>query len=60
MSMNFFRRVGASRKVLIAAVALTTMTGLSIVASNGPAFGGEVQVSEDRRFGVDMGRVDEH
>jgi len=37
--MNLFGRVGASRKVQIAAVALTTMAGLSIVASNGPAFG---------------------
>jgi alpha-glucoside transport system substrate-binding protein len=35
--MSVFKRVKASRKVLIAAVAMTTMAGLSIVVSNGPA-----------------------
>jgi ABC-type glycerol-3-phosphate transport system substrate-binding protein len=37
MSMKIFGRVKASRKILIAAVALTTMTGMSIIVSNGSA-----------------------
>src|SRR5665213_4624209 len=37
MSKKSFGRVKASRKALIAAVALTTMAGLSIVVSNGSA-----------------------
>ncbi|MGA2432939.1 MAG: extracellular solute-binding protein [Acidimicrobiales bacterium] len=37
MSTKLFGRVTASRKILMAAVALTTMTGLSIVVSNGSA-----------------------
>jgi len=35
--MSVFKRMKASRKVLLAAVALTTMAGLSIVASSGSA-----------------------
>jgi multiple sugar transport system substrate-binding protein/alpha-glucoside transport system substrate-binding protein len=37
MSMNLFGRVKASRKALIAAVALTTVAGMSIIVSNGSA-----------------------
>jgi spermidine/putrescine-binding protein len=37
MSKNLLGRVKASRKALIATVALTTMAGLSIIVSNGPA-----------------------
>jgi hypothetical protein len=37
MSKNLFGRVKTSRKALIAAVALTTMAGLSVIASNGSA-----------------------
>ena len=35
--MSVFKRVKASRKALMAAVALTTMASLTIIASNGPA-----------------------
>ncbi|MGA2968747.1 MAG: ABC transporter substrate-binding protein [Acidimicrobiales bacterium] len=35
--MSLFKRVKASRKALMAAVALTTMASLTIIASNGPA-----------------------
>ena len=35
--MSVLNRVKASRKAVIAAVALTTMAGLTIVASNGSA-----------------------
>jgi len=37
MSLKLFRRVKASRKVLLAGVALSTMASLSIVVANGPA-----------------------
>ena len=37
MSKNLLGSVKASRKALIATVALTTMAGLSIIVSNGPA-----------------------
>ena len=37
MSLNVLRRAKASRKALIVTVALTTMTGLSIMVSSGPA-----------------------
>jgi ABC-type glycerol-3-phosphate transport system substrate-binding protein len=47
MNMNLFKWVKGSRTALIAAVALTTMTGLSVIASNGPRTGGVVK--EDRR-----------
>ena len=37
MSKNLLGRVKASRKALLAAIALTTMASLSIIVSNGPA-----------------------
>src|ERR1039457_6812749 len=37
VKMNVFKRVKASRKALIAAVALTTVASMSIILSNGPA-----------------------
>jgi alpha-glucoside transport system substrate-binding protein len=49
MNKKLLGRVGASRKTLIASVALTTMVGLTLIVSNGPAvastrIGGSVSI----------------